>query len=42
MGIESMKERVELTGGLFTLWSEPAKGTIVRVVWPVGKKMTTS
>jgi len=42
MGIESMKERAELTGGLFTLWSEPAKGTIVRVVWPVGKKMTTS
>jgi two-component system NarL family sensor kinase len=42
MGIGSMKERAELTGGLLKLWSEPNKGTVVRVVWPHCEKTTTS
>jgi PAS domain S-box-containing protein len=41
MGIGSMKERAELTGGLLTLWSEPNKGTVVRVVWPHREKTAT-
>jgi PAS domain S-box-containing protein len=42
IGIENMKERAEMTGGQLTLWSEPNKGTIVRVVWPHREKTATS
>jgi signal transduction histidine kinase len=42
IGIDSMKERVELTGGIFNLWSQPDKGTIVRVVWPHTQRTATS
>jgi two-component system NarL family sensor kinase len=42
MGIDSMKERAELTGGLLKLWSEPGKGTVVRAMWPYTGKTATS
>jgi len=42
LGIDNMKERAELTGGRLTLRSEPNQGTVVRVIWPYGEKMTTS
>jgi signal transduction histidine kinase len=36
MGLRSMRERVEATGGEFTLVSAPEKGAEVRAVWAVG------
>jgi signal transduction histidine kinase len=35
LGLESMKERVELSGGSFTLVSKKSKGTTVKAVWPL-------
>lgn len=35
MGIRGMKERTELSGGSFTLTSEPGKGTVVLASWPL-------
>jgi signal transduction histidine kinase len=37
LGLESMKDRVELSGGSFTVISRKAKGTTVRAVWPLAK-----
>ena len=34
LGLESMKERVELSGGSFTLVSKKSEGTTVKAVWP--------
>jgi signal transduction histidine kinase len=33
-GITSMKERIELSGGAFTIESAPGVGTTVRASWP--------
>ena len=35
LGLTSMKERVELSGGLFTIESIEGKGTVIRAAWPV-------
>lgn len=35
MGISSMRERAELTGGNFKIESAPAGGTLVRADWPL-------
>jgi signal transduction histidine kinase len=35
MGLTSMKERAELSGGSFAIESEQGKGTILRVSWPL-------
>jgi PAS domain S-box-containing protein len=34
LGLASMRERAEVTGGRFSLQSESARGTTVRVMWP--------
>jgi signal transduction histidine kinase len=34
LGLESMKERVEMSGGSFTLLSSRGKGTTIRAQWP--------
>jgi PAS domain S-box-containing protein len=35
VGLQSMKERAELSGGRYDLRSVPAKGTRIRVQWPL-------
>ena len=35
LGLSSMKERVECSGGSFSIDSVKGKGTVVRAVWPV-------
>jgi signal transduction histidine kinase len=35
IGLESMKERVEMSGGSFTLLSSRGKGTTIRALWPL-------
>jgi PAS domain S-box-containing protein len=35
MGLSSMKERAELSGGLFTLQTRPEQGTAIEVSWPL-------
>ena len=35
LGLSSMKERAQHSGGVFTLESYPGKGTCVQVVWPL-------
>jgi signal transduction histidine kinase len=37
LGLLGMKERVEMVGGVFSVKSEPGKGTVVRVTVPVSK-----
>ncbi|MEN6440302.1 MAG: PAS domain S-box protein [Syntrophobacter sp.] len=34
LGLTSMRERAELTGGSFSIESTPGKGTIIRACWP--------
>ncbi|HEX6155991.1 MAG TPA: ATP-binding protein [Burkholderiales bacterium] len=34
LGLASMRERAEVTGGRFALRSQPGSGTTVRVLWP--------
>jgi PAS domain S-box-containing protein len=34
LGLTSMKERAEITGGKFTIESTPGEGTTIRVFWP--------
>ena len=36
MGIASMKERAQYSGGAFSLISKKGKGTVIRVSWPSG------
>jgi signal transduction histidine kinase len=38
LGLESMKERVELPGGSLTVISSKAKGTTIKAVWPLAKE----
>ena len=35
MGLESMRERAELSGGFFEMESIKGKGTAIRVIWKV-------
>ena len=35
MGLTGMKERLELSGALFTIDSAPGKGTRVKAIWPL-------
>jgi signal transduction histidine kinase len=35
LGLATMRERAEVTGGRFSLRSEPGNGTIVAVSWPI-------
>lgn len=35
VGLPSMRERTELSGGVLTVTSRPGKGTTVRAVWPL-------
>ena len=35
LGLTSMKERIELSGGLFAIESTGGKGTIIRASWPI-------
>jgi len=35
LGLTSMRERAELTGGSFSIESAPGKGTTVRACWPI-------
>ena len=35
MGLSSMKERTEISGGRFEIESSPGKGTVVRASWPL-------
>ena len=34
LGLLSMKERVEFSGGSFSIESAKGKGTVIRAVWP--------
>jgi signal transduction histidine kinase len=34
LGIESMRERTEVSGGSFEIFSEPRQGTSIRARWP--------
>ena len=36
LGLESMRERAEFSGGSFTIQSAQGKGTVIRVSWPSG------
>ena len=36
LGLTSMRERVELSGGSFAIESSEGKGTTVRASWPIG------
>jgi signal transduction histidine kinase len=38
LGLSSMKERTELSGGSFAIESAEGKGTIIRASWPLGGK----
>jgi PAS domain S-box-containing protein len=38
LGLTGMKERVELTGGNFTIESTPGEGTTIRAYWPAEAK----
>jgi PAS domain S-box-containing protein len=35
LGLSSMKERIEFSGGIFSLNSIKGKGTVIRAVWPI-------
>ncbi len=39
LGLASMRERTELSGGTFSIESSPGKGTVVQAIWP--EKMGT-
>jgi signal transduction histidine kinase len=38
LGLTSMRERTELSGGTFEVESIPGKGTTIRASWPTKKK----
>ena len=38
LGLESMKDRVELSSGSFTIISNKAKGTTIKCVWPLPRE----
>ena len=35
LGLSSMKERIEFSGGIFSIDSAKGKGTVIRAVWPI-------
>ncbi len=35
LGLTSMRERAELTGGSFSIESTPGEGTTIRASWPI-------
>jgi len=35
MGLSSMKERTQFSGGFFSIHSTPGKGTIIQASWPL-------
>jgi len=35
LGLVSMRERAELLGGRFTVTSDPGRGTVVELCWPI-------
>ncbi|MGA2228281.1 MAG: ATP-binding protein, partial [Syntrophobacteraceae bacterium] len=35
LGLTSMRERAELTGGSFSIESTPGEGTTTRAFWPI-------
>jgi signal transduction histidine kinase len=35
LGLTSMRERAELTGGTFSIESTPGEGTTIRAFWPI-------
>jgi PAS domain S-box-containing protein len=35
IGLQSMRERAELSGGMLSIESAPGKGTVVRATWPI-------
>jgi signal transduction histidine kinase len=37
LGLTSMKERTELSGGSFSINSDEGKGTVIRASWPLGE-----
>ncbi|MBW1999850.1 MAG: PAS domain-containing protein [Deltaproteobacteria bacterium] len=37
LGLASMKERAELSGGRFSIWSEKDSGSTIRVTWEIGR-----
>ena len=39
-GLKSMRERVEIIGGSFSLHSSPGTGTCIRIAFPVGEDET--
>ena len=41
LGIASMRERIELSGGSFTIESSPGQGTVVRAWW-ANERMSTN
>jgi PAS domain S-box-containing protein len=38
LGLASMRERAEVTGGRFVLATESGAGTTIRVAWPIGSR----
>jgi signal transduction histidine kinase len=38
LGLESMKERVEMSGGSFTIVSNKTEGTMIKAVWPLSRQ----
>jgi signal transduction histidine kinase len=38
LGLASMRDRAELSGGTFTLSSEPGTGTRLRAAWPLSRE----
>jgi signal transduction histidine kinase len=42
LGLESMKERVEMSDGSFTVASSKAKGTTIKALWPLQKEALRS
>jgi PAS domain S-box-containing protein len=41
IGLTSMKERTQLSGGTFTIESAPGNGTVIRASWPALKRATS-
>jgi PAS domain S-box-containing protein len=39
MGLSSMRERAELSGGFYSVKSRPGEGTVIEVSWPLNKEM---
>lgn len=40
LGLSSMKERAEISGGVFSITSRAGQGTVVKVAWPMDGKIT--